>query len=80
MIPAPCGTAEHPMRIMACLFLFYRILNSRMLFCVLGKLCRNIGMQGNVPVLRKEREGTESKGAVRKVCRCEPVTDVTTPR
>ena len=33
--------------------------------------------QGNVPVLRNEREGTESKGAVRKVCRCEPVTDVT---
>ena len=63
MIPAPCGTAEHPMRIMVCLFLFYRILNSRMPFCVLGKLCRNIGMQGNVPVLRNEREGTESNGA-----------------
>ena len=77
MIPAPCGTAEHPMRIMACLFLFYCILNFCMPFCVLGKLCRNIGMQGNVPVLRNEREGTESNGAVRKVCRCEPVTDVT---
>ena len=66
MIPAPCGTAEHPVRTMACLFLFYRILNFCMPFRVLGRLCRNIGMQGNVPVLRNEREGTESNGAVRK--------------
>ena len=63
MIPAPCGTAEHPVRTMACLFLFYRILNFCMPFRVLGRLCRNIGMQGNVPVLRNEREGTESNGA-----------------
>lgn len=45
MIPAPCGTAKHPMRTMACLFLFYCILNFCMPFCVLGRLCRNIGIK-----------------------------------
>ena len=34
------------MRIMVCLFLFYRILNFCMPFRVLGRLCRNIGIKG----------------------------------